>query len=106
MTMTFNYDRDSSIELSMSPHGTYTIFDLPPSAMHAAETIVAGLQDRAYRIHLLQGDDRPEGMVCPYGIWPHPGKDALELITHATGMEVLSPEERFAGLGETALKAA
>jgi hypothetical protein len=106
MTTPFAYETDPVIELSESPHGSYTIFDLPPSALHAAEAIVAGLQTRAYRVHLLQGEDRPDGMASPYGIWPHPDKDALELIGQATGIEVVRAEDRLANLGKTALTAA
>jgi hypothetical protein len=100
------YDDRDTLDLHLSPEGSYTIFDLPPSALPAAEKIVAGFRERAFRVHLLQGDERPDGMASPYGVWPHPDSEALEMLKRETGLEVTTAEERAAALGQAALRAA
>ncbi len=104
MAKPFEIDPKSDIELTLSPHGTYTIFDLPPTAMHAAEKIVDGLRARAFKVRFLQGEDRPDGMTAPYGIWPHPDQDAIELMRQESGMEIVRSEASLAALGELAVK--
>jgi hypothetical protein len=90
------------LELYTHEDSAITIFDLPASKLPVVEKIVAGLKERAFMIHLLQGDNRPEGMSIPYGIWPRPDNDALKMITEVAGMPALTSEE-ITMLGRSAL---
>lgn len=94
------------IELQTSEHGTYTIFDLPGSVLPAAERLVNGLKERAFMVRLLQGDERPDGMTSPYGIWPHPDEKTLEFMTQETALPIKRDGVVVAGIGEAALRAA
>jgi hypothetical protein len=93
------------MELQVSEHGTYTIFDLPSSKMEAAERIVSKLRAQAFMVRFLQGEDRPQGMHSPYGIWPHPDSVAIEMMTQEVEMPVYTSEE-LAALGHAALTTA
>jgi hypothetical protein len=93
------------VELRTSEHGTYTIFDLPPSKMHATEGIIASLRERAFMVRFLQGEDRPADMIAPYGVWPHPDAESIEMMRQAAEMPVYTSEE-IAALGDIALRAA
>ena len=106
MTQSFEHVATSEIELIRSPHGTYTIFDLPGATLRVAENIVAGLQEQAFTVRLLQGVDRPDGMSSPYGMWPHPDARAIELMRQETGMEIILPEDHLVSLGRVAIEAA
>lgn len=81
------------IELATSEHGALTILDLPPEALPAAARIVDMLKERAFLVHLLQGEDKPVSMVNPFGIWPHPTSAELEQISQETQLPILTTEE-------------
>ena len=84
------------IELATSEHGTYSILDLPVEALPAAERVVSGLKKQAFLVHLLQGEDSPAGMVSPFGVWPHPNSEAIEMIRKETQLKVYTTEELIA----------
>ena len=101
----FEAQPEPYLELTTSEHGAYTIFDLPVEALPAAERVVAGLKKQAFLVHLLQGEDRPAGMVSPFGVWPHPNSEAIEMIRKETRLPVYTTEELIAQR-RAALKAA
>lgn len=92
----FESSSEPHIELATSEHGAYSILDMPVEALPAAERVVAGLKRRAFLVHLLQGEDRPAGMVSPFGVWPHPSPEAIDMIRKETQLPVFTTEELIA----------
>lgn len=81
------------IEHATSEHGAYMILDLPAEALPAAARVVDMLKERAFLVHLLQGEDKPIGMSNPFGIWPHPSAAELEKISQETQLPIRTTEE-------------